>query len=133
LRECLQAVRREHVLVVQQVLDPCEDIVNVSWGRKLDLFTIRVYPCVIKAVTSSHRRARTEGAEFCQDSIKQVQVRVEVENVDRHPFIYIHPLGKHDDSLEVSFDKGCSYEWLTEIERRRTLPSILGLGIASRR
>lgn len=42
-------IGRENVLVFKQVLDPCEDIINVYRSGELDLLSIRVDPCVIKA------------------------------------------------------------------------------------
>lgn len=48
LGERSAAVGRENVLVVQQVLNPREDIVDVCRGGKFDLLSIRVDPRVFE-------------------------------------------------------------------------------------
>lgn len=40
----------EDVLVVEQVLDPGHDVINIGGCSEVDTLSILVYPCVIKAM-----------------------------------------------------------------------------------
>jgi hypothetical protein len=89
----------EHVLVVEQVLDPGHDVINIRRCGEVDALSILVDPSVIKAGGRSvkrgtrrethalrsgrHGRTRVLRAALGDDPIKLVEVGIKVEDWDR--------------------------------------------------
>jgi len=76
--------RGEHVLVVDVGLDPAHEVFNVFRRRHLGGFFVLVIvlPKVFEFIGGLHLGAALGTAEFCDGTIKEVDLIVEVDDVD---------------------------------------------------
>lgn len=48
LREVVTGLCRKNVLVIEEILYPSHDIVNISWRWQMDALALLVYPCIVQ-------------------------------------------------------------------------------------
>lgn len=90
LVEFLVCLGGEDVLIVYQILNGGHDIVDICRRGEGYLSSILVDPSIIESRATRHRGARLLCAAFRQNTIELVQVRVEIIDVNSHPFHYVH-------------------------------------------
>jgi len=109
----------EDVLIVEKVLNPCHDIIYVCRCCKVDALAILVDPCIIEVWSSRHGGTRLLRTALRNDTVKFVEVGIEVEHIDSNPFHDINIFWENNDSLEVTFHQSCFDERTAKIERFR--------------
>lgn len=79
----------EYLLVVELVLDPGHEKVNVLASRHLEgrFDVVTVGPQVLVFRASRHSRARLGCTKFCQDAIEHINLVVKLDCVDSEPFV----------------------------------------------
>lgn len=95
---------REESLVVELVLHPSHQVVDVLGRRALDrlLDSLAVGPVVLVLGSGRHERTRLLGAELGDSAVKHVDLVEEVNGVDGHPLVDVLALGQHDGQPEVA-------------------------------
>ena len=82
---------RENFFVVELILDPSHEEVNVFAGGDLEwrLHVVAISPEVLVLGTCGHRRARLSGAKLRQDAVENVNLIIELDGVDCEPFVEV--------------------------------------------
>ena len=85
----------EEGLVVELVLHPRHQVVDVLWRRALDwLFhRLAVRPMVFILGAGRHDGAPLLRAELCDGAVQHVYLVEEVDRVDRYPLVQVFSLG----------------------------------------
>ena len=85
----------EESLIVELVLHPRHQVVDVLWRRALDrlLYRLAICPMVLVLGAGRHYGAPLLGAEFCDGAVKHIDLVEEVYRVDRHPLVQVFSLG----------------------------------------
>ena len=98
---------REDFLVVQLILHPCHQEVNVFSGADLEwcLDVVTISPQVLILWPCRHGWARFSGAELSQNSIEDINLVVKLDGVDGEPLIQILASGKLHRQLHVATSK----------------------------
>jgi len=98
----------EQGLVVQLVLYPSHEKVDVLWGRTFDwlLHLVPVCPVILIFWSSRHYRAAGFRAELRDGAVQHVDLVEEVYGVDRNPLVDVLPLRQHHRQPQISWTKG---------------------------
>lgn len=107
LRERHSYLGREKSLIVQLVLHPGHQIVNVFGSRALDglLNVCAVSPVVFIPWSSRHHRTASLSAELSYGAIQHIDLVEEIHSVDCDPLVEIFPLWKHHSLPQVTTTK----------------------------
>jgi len=86
---------REKLLVIQLILDPSHQIVNVLRSRTLDRFLdgLSISPVILIFGTSGHNWTTILGAKFSNSSIQHVDLIKEINRIDSNPFVEVFSFG----------------------------------------
>ena len=93
----------EESLVINLVLYPGHQVVNILWGRALDwlLDVFPVRPVIFILRPCGHHRAALLGAVVGQGSDQHRDLVEELGGVDGHPLVHVLPVRQHDGLSEV--------------------------------
>mmetsp|Transcript_23730 Transcript_23730/g.77254 ORF Transcript_23730/g.77254 Transcript_23730/m.77254 type:complete len:229 (-) Transcript_23730:6-692(-) len=99
----------EDILVIQLLLHPCHQVVDVLGSRALDglLDVHPIRPVILVLRACRHARAGVARAEFCDAAVEQVDLVEEVDCVDSQPLVPVLPFRQHNCLMQVSCSQRC--------------------------
>ena len=96
----------EERLLVELVLDPGHEVVDVLGGRALDGFLdgVAVGPVVLVLGPRRHDWTPLLRAELCDGAVEHIDLVEEVHRVDGHPLVQVLPLWQHHCQSQVAYN-----------------------------
>jgi len=108
LGERYSDLAREQRLVIQLVLHPSHQVVDVFGSRALDWFldAVTIRPVVFIFWPRWHYRAAIFCAEFSDGAVEHVDLVEEVDGVDGDPLVDVFAVREHNGGAEIAWAEG---------------------------
>lgn len=99
----------EKCLIIQLILHPGHQVVDVLWRRAFDRFLDigAICPVILISWSSRHHRAAGLSAELGDGAVQHVDLVEEVHRVDSDPLVQILSLRQHDSLPQVATAQRC--------------------------
>jgi hypothetical protein len=108
---------REERLVVELLRDPRQRVVDVLVRGQADGLLVGVDPQVVHARARVHGRTGVRSHKLGEHAVELVEIREELEQVERNPLAQVDVLGQRHDRLERALDQRRAHVGLAHEQR----------------